>query len=449
MVLKLQKTNKLIDLLTSEEAFCLYIVTCMIAIPLGEFITDLMGKAFVSQPTIFTIFSIIGVFLVTLKISLRPDKRHWSDFFFFSSMIFMFLSLVYSKDIARAVRYDINGTNEFPQYFLGYYCLMFAGFQLSKNKLRKIVLYVFIGLSFLEGILGVFQSFGMRLVEQMHGKDHYGNDIFGLTQNANYFGGLVVLFLGACLGAALFTKNNKRRVVYIILTVLSVYCSYATLSRSSLLGVGVMILSYLVMFGVMHRKYKDNKMYKICFRVLFFGLIGVIGFGVLYVLISQSAMNRVIKTFNEFKGLFSGDINHFGAGRGYIWTYCIESIPKNWVWGVGLDNLYYCYTSSSHWMEAMYYSNRAHNVYLHVLTTQGVFGFANYMALLITSCVMAVRRILKTEDEEDRKITWTYFGMIIGYLAVSLLISRVFNVELYFYAALGAMVPRMHEKVAK
>ena len=130
-----------------------------------------------------------------------------------------------------------------------------------------------------------------------------------------------------------------------------------------------------------------------------FGLIGVIGFGVLYVLISQSAMNRVIKTFNEFKGLFSGDINHFGAGRGYIWTYCIESIPKNWVWGVGLDNLYYCYTSSSHWMEAMYYSNRAHNVYLHVLTTQGVFGFANYMALLITSCVMAVRRILKTDDE--------------------------------------------------
>ena len=80
----------------------------------------------------------------------------------------------------------------------------------------------------------------------------------------------VVLFLGACLGAALFTKNNKRRVVYIILTLLSVYCSYATLSRSSLLGVGVMILSYLVMFGVIHRKYKDNKMYKICFRVLFF-----------------------------------------------------------------------------------------------------------------------------------------------------------------------------------
>ena len=93
MVLKLQKTNKLIDLLTSEEAFCLYIVTCMIAIPLGEFITDLMGKAFVSQPTIFTIFSILGVFLVTLKISLRPDKRHWSDFFFFTSMIFMFLSV--------------------------------------------------------------------------------------------------------------------------------------------------------------------------------------------------------------------------------------------------------------------------------------------------------------------------------------------------------------------
>jgi len=442
-----QKLTKIIDIFLSEETFCFYIVSCMILIPLGEFITNLRGVAFVTQPIIFSIYSVVGVFLIAAKFALRPDKRHWSDFFFFTSMIFMFLSLIYSKDIARAVRVDPNCTNEYPAYFLGYYSMMFAGFQLSSKKLRKIVLYTFIGISVPECILGIMQSFGFKLVYQMHGKNVTGNDIGVLTQNSNYFGGLVVLFLGAALGAALFTKNKYRKIFYYILSAACVYCSYATTSRSSWLGVGVMLITYMIIFGVMSRKYKGEKLYKLYLKVLVIGAAAVVVCGIVLIIASPLLMERVTRSMNEIKGLMSGDISHFGSNRGYIWTYCLEAIPKNWVIGVGLDNLYYVYTTSKHWMPAMYYSNRAHNVFLHILTTQGVFAFANYMAMLIVATVSAVKRIVKNDDEEDRHLTLTYFAMFVGYLAVAFWICRVFNVEMYFYITLGVMVPRIHKEI--
>ena len=325
--------------------------------------------------------------------------------------------------------------------------MMFAGFQLSSKKLRKIVLYTFIGISVPECILGIMQSFGFKLVYQMHGKNVTGNDIGVLTQNSNYFGGLVVLFLGAALGAALFTKNKYRKIFYYILSAACVYCSYATTSRSSWLGVGVMLITYMIIFGVMSRKYKGEKLYKLYLKVLVIGAAAVIVCGIILIIASPLLMERVTRSMNEIKGLMSGDISHFGSNRGYIWTYCLEAIPKNWVIGVGLDNLYYVYTTSKHWMPAMYYSNRAHNVFLHILTTQGVFAFANYMAMLIVATVSAVKRIVKNDDEGDRHLTLTYFAMFVGYLAVAFWICRVFNVEMYFYITLGVMVPRIHKEI--
>ena len=443
-----RKLTKVIDIFLSEETFCFYIVSCMILIPLGEFITNLRGVAFVTQPIIFSIYAVVGVFLIAAKFALRPDKRHWSDVFFFTSLIFMFLSLVYSKDISRAVRVDPNCTNEYPAYFLGYYSMMFAGFQLSKKKLRKIVLYTFIGIAAPECVLGIMQSFGFKLVYQMHGKNVTGNDIGVLTQNSNYFGGLVVLFLGAALGAALFTKNKYRKIFFYILSAACVYCSYATTSRSSWVGVGFLILTYMIMFGVMSRKYKDEKLYKLYLKVMLIGAAAVIVCGVILIISVPLLTERVTRTINEVTMFFEkGDISHLGSNRGYIWTYCLEAIPKNWVIGVGLDNLYYCYTSSKHWMPAMYYSNRAHNIFLHILTTQGVFGFANYMLMLIFAGVSAVKRIVNNSDREDRHLTLTYFAMFIGYLAVAFWICRVFNVEMYFYITLGVMAPRVHEEI--
>lgn len=441
------KFQSFVDVLFSEKTFFLYAVSCMVVIPLGEFITELMGILFVSQPIIFSVYGLLGAFLVAGKMAFRPSPRHWSDVFFFTSLIFMFISLIFSKDIARAVRNDPNGTNEYAMYFVAYYCLMFAGFQLRSIKYRKVILYILAALSFLEGIIGVFQMRYMSLVGMMHGKMFDSPYVYGLTQNSNYYGCLSVLFVGACIGCFFFlAKKLWQKIVFALMSLFAIYVAYGTMARACWIAIGILFVVYGIIFTVKHIKHKENKEYSLYMKIFYIGLGVCIAGAVLFYFLNSEMRYKVDQTFSEISQLGTGYFIHFGSGRGYLWQYCLEAIPKNWVVGVGLDNLYYAFTSSDHWIETMYYSNRAHNTFLHILTTQGVFGFANYIALLVFCWVNAAKRISKGEDE-DSKITWIFFAMFVAYLFASFFNCRVFNVELYFYILLGAMVPRASEEV--
>ena len=445
---KLSKTtNWVLDAILSEEAFCFYAVSCMILMPLAEFISELMGHVFVTQPIIFSIYGIAGMFIVALKFTFRPSKKHWSDIFFFTLLIFMFLSLIYSKDIARAVRN--SDTTEYPAYFLAYYFLMFAGFQISKNKLRNIVLYTFIGLSFLEGILGVFQITGHVIMPPYHQPERYLDQAFALTQNPNNFGELCVLFVGACVGAFLFSKTIKGKIIFGILSLFALFSAYESFSRLSWLGVFAVFVFDLIMVAVMHRKHKDNKMYKNNLRLLAIGAVVLVVSAGIFVAFNDFAQTKILNSINEIKGAFNGDFDHFASSRGYIWRFAWESVPKNWVIGVGLDNLHWCFASSGKWIEAMYYNNRAHNVYLHILATQGVFALINYLALITIAQVKAVKRIVNNSDEEDVKLTWIFLSMFIGYCVAAFFSVRAFNVELYFCVTMGVMVPRLQNSNVK
>ncbi|MBR2523605.1 MAG: O-antigen ligase family protein [Clostridiales bacterium] len=442
------KFSSIMELIFGEKTFCLYIVLCMISVPLTEMISEFNGIQLRWEEVTFTFCGLIGVFLCTGKIALNPTGKHWTDFFYFTLHIFMFVSLVYSANIARILRPNAP-TNEYPSYFLGYYAMMYAGAQLSSKKLRKIVLGTFIGLAAFEGVVGILQTFNIKIMPVMW--KGISNQSYGFTQNTNLYGALCVLFVGACAGLFIFTKNAKLRVISGIVFFIAMYNSVTTASRLSWLGdcavAAFLLVSILIM---MIRNKDDRKTYKkmlIWFAVL---LVIAAGAAVCGVMNSSFIVEKFEQTGTEIAAATSegGNAGSVGSGRMTIWTFALKAFPRHWVTGVGLDNLYQCYIENRQWVNGMYYSNQAHNEYLQVLVTQGVFAFINYMAVLIIAGVKGVKRVLKNDDNEDRILTWIFLAMFAGYCVSQFFQFRSFTVEPYFFLLIGLVCPRVHKKAA-
>ncbi len=97
----------------------------------------------------------------------------------------------------------------------------------------------------------------------------------------------------------------------------------------------------------------------------------------------------------------------------------------------------------------MYYNDKGHNEYLHILVTQGVFAAVNYISMLIYACAAGVRTVVNTKDEEKRKLTWILLGMFAGYAAQALVNSSLINVAPYFWLTVGMTMPKSEQKVLR
>ena len=359
----------------------------------------------------------------------------------------MFISLVYSCDIARILRPG-EQTNEYPIFFVGYYCMMFAGFQLSSVKLRRLVLYTFLGLAFSDGILAVFQTYGKVVMPVMWG--YTNTQAYGLTQNSNIFGGLSVLFVGASVGAFVFSKTRTSRIITGIISMIALYASYNAMSRLTWVGDITILLTFVISLLIMIKKDPKNAaQYKKNLAMLGIWVLFAAAVVVFSSFKNESFALRMNHIKSDMESIETGNYNALGSDRGYIWSMCMQSFPKHWVTGVGLDNLRWCYSERREWFPGMYASNQAHNEYIQVLCTQGVFAFINYFTLLIISVVKAVKRVLINDDEEDRRMTWNYLLMFAGFAVAMFFLFRAFNVEMYFFAVIGLMNPRVHNSAVK
>ena len=69
----------------------------------------------------------------------------------------------------------------------------------------------------------------------------------------------------------------------------------------------------------------------------------------------------------------------------------------------------------------------------------------NYMTFLIISTVKAVKKIINTDDNKERILTWTFLAMFTGYAVASFFNCRISYIEFYFYIVIGLMNPIIAE----
>lgn len=442
------KKFSLKEFVISETFYFWFITATMAAIPIGEFITELFNRPYISQPYILAVSGCIGFVSVLLFFGKNAGSGKFelypSDVFFILLVLFLTLTYIFAGGVGMIG--DPVLFQEWMIHFLAYYSLMFAGTMLNDNKLRKAALYVFAATAFFNCAVAFPQSFGKFISYCLDGiAYHFENKIiYGFTQNANFFAGLSIIFTAVSAGLVIFSENKWKKLISLILYLLCFYCSMATTARIAWLGnIGIHCF-YIISFIVMKvKKYGVSKLknHFIGWAVIIAATAAMLVYFALFTNILQSGFQE---TLNDLTGDKSFDL--FGSSRGYIWKFAIEAIPDNWLFGTGISNFQDAFFKNPRYKEGMIYSFLAHNEYLHTIVTQGIFAGINYIAMLIYAAVTGVKTVIGTENDEKRAIIWILLGMFAGYAAQAFVNSSVINVAPYFWIVVGMTMPKCDQK---
>ncbi len=434
------KNKSILNMLSTEYAFYGYIVSFMVLVPFCEFLTECFGIPFISQPYLIAVYGVVGIIMVFNYIIQNKSSLHpcLSDVFFILLIVFTFISYVFtSYPLETHGGFDYD---EWIYHFYAYYSLLFAGTMIQNKKLRKNILYTFVGVAAFHCIIALAQTWGLELTYMYFTPAEFEREhgIYGLTQNKNWFGGLSVLFVGVSSGCYLFCKEARKKYLFLLTSALSFYCSMCCKSRLTWAGIFCIFALYIVSFIIMRKKYdifSILKRFGILFLVLTFtGFLSEICYGAISHNISRSQI-----------GHSRDGLNGLSSNRLYIWRYGLESVPRHWLTGIGLDNYGGAFRENPTWNPSMFYQNKGHNEYIHTLVTQGVFAALNYIIMLVYACITGVKAVIHTEDDEERRITWILLGMFLGYAAQAFFNSSVINVAPYFWITVGLTMPKKHQ----
>lgn len=158
---------------------------------------------------------------------------------------------------------------------------------------------------------------------------------------------------------------------------------------------------------------------------------------------SYTIKGDLLSTFNLF-GISGGDsendkvtIDNYGSGRITIWKNALTVVPKYFWLGSGIDTFGYVYPKHS---SGLYY-DKAHNEYLQILVTEGIFSLVLYLGLLLVLFVDGVR--------SNNKLVWILLVAFVGYALQAFLNIRVNTVALIYFIIMGMMAGLISKEKVK
>lgn len=451
----------LIAKIASDKVLCYISMALLAALPVVELFTEILKstklKAFRTwypsfhQPYVVGIFGIILTLFVILSFIGRSAagkfRFYVADVFYFTLMAFMLISMFCSQNLgvfSEGQKYYM----EHPTHFLCYYGLFYAGSMIEDTKLRRNVLATYVIVAIIQGIVAFLQTRGIEISYCLFEADRPGyTATYGLLQNTNFYGTLSCVLTAATSGlfimsSKIFKKKALKWAIF-ALAILMFYTMIASMARLAWLGLGAMILMYIISFVIMRKGAIDNDSLRqiiIDFITLIIGFIVVI---ILNIILESSITDKLEQTSEDVAEITeTGNVN-IGNGRDDIWRAALSSVPRHWATGIGLDNLTAAFREQPGWQKGMYVQAKGHCEYIHTLATQGVFALVNYVALLLYATVSTVKGIVHEKNDIKRSFLWIFFGVFVAYISQALVSSSVMNVAPYFWLILGLVTPRI------
>lgn len=428
----------------SEKSLFNLTATIMILMPFAEIITDIFAKyrkdivPSMFQPVILSLFGVLGTIIVLLC---KIDEKKWYfvDVCYLALVLFMVLSAIFSVNPGVYSNNDVL-VGETPYHFLAYFSLFFFGTRISSDKYRIKIVIIFILIAAVQSVFAFFQTFNIEVAYCLLLR--HDRAAYGLTQNSNYYGGLSVFFIALTSGCFLFVERLfKLKIWRFILPALSgllFYTMMGSRARLAWLGFAAMILFYLVSGLVMLKGNIEKQVMKRFF--IRFAVLMVV-FAAFFA-ITHITTNFVNEEIQRTQWEIEGKLNNgLGSDRLLNWKYGLESFRKHWITGIGLDNYIQVFFENPKYVEGTYFQAKAHNEYLHIMCTQGIFAIVAYLFILFRTLVIAVRGVFRGGDETSQVLTWVFLSMFVAYAAQAFLNSSVINVAMYFWIVLGILNP--------
>lgn len=238
---------------------------------------------------------------------------------------------------------------------------------------------------------------------------------YSTLANRNFLGSYTVFLLPA----AIFLYLQQARLIWMLASAMLFGALLVSLTRGAWLaglGMGILICLYV----------GRTRAYRSRWARLMLVLLLVL------VVLAPTRDGLLVKRWfsvpSEVKaaGRFQDEA---GAGRIQIWKECMRLVPDGWAWGMGPENLgragIVCHGQAV---------DKAHNIYLELLVTCGVFALAAFLGLIGA----ALKKPASLED------------LLIAAMLAAYLLQGFFNIDVVmvmplFWIVLGFSLGRKWE----
>ena len=367
------------------------------------------------------------------EIIYNRKKPSVGDLFLYLFLIMTIVSTIFAYNLETAL-YGFPFRNE------GMYTLLFYGFlyfnckEIDDEKYvlrmsRIIIFYAFIHLYAI-----VLQFTG--LFEKVFFK-YNTNDAIGLTDNCNFLGSLMCM-LSMIASGAFILKIQKKNVYYLIFFIIC----YVTLLFANSTGPFISFVFtffIFVIYGIV-KKYlvKKNAIIITLLMIALYPLVLSYKDDITpeiksHIMYFVDKFQDKEKEYNDKKeGLTGYELGH---GRIQIWTNVWKVIKESpWI-GYGPDNLAYPYYDM---IEKHRIVDKAHNIYLHIWSSSGVFAIIGYLGLIILN-------IKDGFKSKNPLVICLLFG-IIAYSVQAIFNINTNEVTPFFYIFMGFMAGLVNKK---
>ena len=223
------------------------------------------------------------------------------------------------------------------------------------------IIYSCICMSIIIGVVGIYQYLTGSGIE------HYGSiesvlRVASTMENANNLGAFFVLIIFPFVILTLEEKNNKRKIIFLLCSLLSLFNIIVSFSRNAWLG---LIIGYVALIFVYNLK-------------LVYGAI-----------LGSSIALCIPKISNRLREI--GDVSQ-NLSRVSLWTIAVKMIKEHPILGVGNGNyrtLYSeYYNKVKHLGSYKAHENfHPHNAYLKAQCELGIVGFISLIGFLVSSLI--------------------------------------------------------------
>ncbi|MDD2435016.1 MAG: O-antigen ligase family protein [Bacilli bacterium] len=294
-----------------------------------------------------------------------------------------------------------------------------------KNQYKKYIISAILLTGLVEVFYGFLQVTNSLDFLPIRGR---GNTLAnGMLTNSNFYGTYMLICLGYSLALFLEEKKLIRILLYFLLYILFLAGLLISNALSSIVGF-ICILIYLLIYFIINKKYKK-------YIVVVLTFIALIAFFTKTNL--TFAYSDLKKTKNEIVEIGKGNLgDKFGTNRIYIWKETMKIVPDNLLHGIGIENFVYAFDGRPLFSKTKnVYYDKAHNEYLHILVTQGIFALISYLLLYFIIVKEGIKKSFKKEE--------LYLILPVGgYLVQAFFNISVIEVAPLFYISLGMLVER-------
>lgn len=323
----------------------------------------------------------------------------------FSLAAFLLLGLaatLFSDNILFAWSGSPNRCTGFSTYLFCSVLFVTAWKNDKEEHILKAMLYT----AGLVSLTAVLQHLGLNIVPREAFRENFHS--FGTIGNPNFLGTYTVFILPAAI--MYYLRSNKK--VWLLIAALLFAALVASMTRGVWLPFGVIfpVLLYLnwKCFTL------KGSLIKLC---AVFAVVSV------FIALTSEGMiqSRAATIPAEIESSLQLE-DKAGSNRVYIWKETLRIISGNWAFGIGPDNLKIPTRPG-------YFADKAHNIYLEIAATMGLFALAAYLIFL---CICLKKR---------RK---DWLGTVMAAMIVSYLAQGFFNIDVVanlplFWITLGLM----------